>query len=219
MCPAGAQRGGCSAWAPSDTSVPPSSFAEQLVLYLKVASSCPGLQTAIDQIRAGKLCLSSTVKQGGECGWPGLPAGPGRRPVFPWGRQEGEVMQRPQGWAWCRPHPGGITARGWWKAKYKGLKQGLCVWGWEGTVCIGGAEMHRRWACKLPRGGVRGFLLVGPHSCSQPELQGPLSPAVVRKLNELYKTSVVSQATSLSLRLQRFLDKQRPLDPHPERHC
>uniref|UniRef100_A0A480LRX7 non-specific serine/threonine protein kinase n=1 Tax=Sus scrofa TaxID=9823 RepID=A0A480LRX7_PIG len=38
-------------------------FAEQLVLYLKVAELLSsGLQTAIDQIRAGKLCLSSTVK-------------------------------------------------------------------------------------------------------------------------------------------------------------
>lgn len=39
-----------------------------------------GLQTAIDQIRAGKLCLSSTVKQGEGCdrsahmsGWGGSP--------------------------------------------------------------------------------------------------------------------------------------------------
>ncbi|XP_030715794.1 serine/threonine-protein kinase ULK1 isoform X1 [Globicephala melas] len=40
------------------------SFAEQLVLYLKAAELLSsGLQTAIDQIRAGKLCLSSTVKQ------------------------------------------------------------------------------------------------------------------------------------------------------------
>ncbi|XP_076417089.1 serine/threonine-protein kinase ULK1 isoform X1 [Peromyscus maniculatus bairdii] len=39
-------------------------FAEQLVLYLKVAELLSsGIQTAIDQIRAGKLCLSSTVKQ------------------------------------------------------------------------------------------------------------------------------------------------------------
>ncbi|KAM9055794.1 serine/threonine-protein kinase ULK1 isoform 4-T4 [Megaptera novaeangliae] len=39
-------------------------FAEQLVLYLKAAELLSsGLQTAIDQIRAGKLCLSSTVKQ------------------------------------------------------------------------------------------------------------------------------------------------------------
>ncbi|KAM5310802.1 serine/threonine-protein kinase ULK1 isoform 2-T2 [Glossophaga mutica] len=39
-------------------------FAEQLVLYLKVAELLSSaLQTAIDQIRAGKLCLSSTVKQ------------------------------------------------------------------------------------------------------------------------------------------------------------
>ncbi|XP_045390661.1 LOW QUALITY PROTEIN: serine/threonine-protein kinase ULK1 [Lemur catta] len=38
--------------------------AEQLVLYLKVAELLSsGLQTAIDQIRAGKLCPSSTVKQ------------------------------------------------------------------------------------------------------------------------------------------------------------
>lgn len=38
------------------------------MLYLKVAELLSsGLQTAIDQIRAGKLCLSSTVKQG-ECG-------------------------------------------------------------------------------------------------------------------------------------------------------
>uniref|UniRef100_A0A8D0H1Q5 non-specific serine/threonine protein kinase n=1 Tax=Sphenodon punctatus TaxID=8508 RepID=A0A8D0H1Q5_SPHPU len=40
------------------------SYAEQLVLYLKVAELLSlGLQTAIDQIKAGKLCLSSTVKQ------------------------------------------------------------------------------------------------------------------------------------------------------------
>nr|XP_056715297.1 serine/threonine-protein kinase ULK1 isoform X1 [Euleptes europaea] len=40
------------------------SYAEQLVLYLKVAELLSsGLQMAIDQIRAGKLCLSSTVKQ------------------------------------------------------------------------------------------------------------------------------------------------------------
>ncbi|XP_066872101.1 serine/threonine-protein kinase ULK1 isoform X3 [Kogia breviceps] len=39
-------------------------FAEQLVLYLKAAELLSsGLQTAIDQIRAGRLCLSSTVKQ------------------------------------------------------------------------------------------------------------------------------------------------------------
>ncbi|XP_054551414.1 serine/threonine-protein kinase ULK1 isoform X3 [Talpa occidentalis] len=39
-------------------------FAEQLVLYLKVAELLSaGLQTAIEQIRAGRLCLSSTVKQ------------------------------------------------------------------------------------------------------------------------------------------------------------
>eukprot|EP00069_Balaena_mysticetus_P010144 bmy_20540T0 len=39
-------------------------FAEQLVLYLKAAELLSsGLQTAIDQTRAGKLCLSSTVKQ------------------------------------------------------------------------------------------------------------------------------------------------------------
>ncbi|XP_012878488.1 PREDICTED: serine/threonine-protein kinase ULK1 [Dipodomys ordii] len=39
-------------------------FAEQLVLYLKAAELLSsGLQTAIGQIRAGKLCLSSTVKQ------------------------------------------------------------------------------------------------------------------------------------------------------------
>ncbi|XP_066465745.1 serine/threonine-protein kinase ULK1 [Tiliqua scincoides] len=40
------------------------SYAEQLVLYLKVAELLSsGLQMAIEQIRAGKLCLSSTVKQ------------------------------------------------------------------------------------------------------------------------------------------------------------
>ncbi|XP_042297480.1 serine/threonine-protein kinase ULK1 isoform X2 [Sceloporus undulatus] len=40
------------------------SYAEQLVLYLKVAELLSsGLQMAIDQIRTGKLCLSSTVKQ------------------------------------------------------------------------------------------------------------------------------------------------------------
>lgn len=41
------------------------SYAEQLVLYLKVAELLSsGLQMAIEQIKAGKLCLSSTVKQG-----------------------------------------------------------------------------------------------------------------------------------------------------------
>ncbi|XP_063000462.1 serine/threonine-protein kinase ULK1 isoform X2 [Elgaria multicarinata webbii] len=40
------------------------SYAEQLVLYLKVAELLSSsLQMAIEQIRAGKLCLSSTVKQ------------------------------------------------------------------------------------------------------------------------------------------------------------
>ncbi|KAM6403974.1 serine/threonine-protein kinase ULK1 isoform 1-T1 [Rhynochetos jubatus] len=40
------------------------SYAEQLVLYLKVAELLSsGLQLAIEQIKAGKLCLSSTVKQ------------------------------------------------------------------------------------------------------------------------------------------------------------
>ena len=85
-CPVGRPPG---AWAPSDTSVPPSSFAEQLVLYLKVAELLSsGLQTAIDQIRADKLCLSSTVKQG-ECGWLGLPAGSGQEALSLWGRQGG----------------------------------------------------------------------------------------------------------------------------------
>lgn len=42
------------------------------MLYLKVAELLSvGLHTAIEQIRAGKLCLSSTVKQGerGGLGW------------------------------------------------------------------------------------------------------------------------------------------------------
>nr|XP_033812939.1 serine/threonine-protein kinase ULK1 [Geotrypetes seraphini] len=39
------------------------SYAEQLVLYLRVAELLSaGLQTAMEQIKAGKLCLSSTVK-------------------------------------------------------------------------------------------------------------------------------------------------------------
>lgn len=75
VCLAGPGVGGVgeAAWGPGSpspsrlTRVLPSSFAEQLVLYLKVAELLSsGLQTAIDQIRAGKLCLSSTVKQG-EC--------------------------------------------------------------------------------------------------------------------------------------------------------
>lgn len=58
------------------------------MLYLKVAELLSsGLQTAIDQIRAGKLCLSSTVKQG-ECRWLGLPAGSGQEAVSSWGRQD-----------------------------------------------------------------------------------------------------------------------------------
>ncbi|KAM4710374.1 serine/threonine-protein kinase ULK1 isoform 2-T2 [Discoglossus pictus] len=40
------------------------SYAEQLVLYLKSAELLSnGLQTAMEQVRTGKLCLSSTVKQ------------------------------------------------------------------------------------------------------------------------------------------------------------
>lgn len=49
-------------------------------------------------------------------------------------------------------------------------------------------------------------------SRSRPPSQANGAPAVVRKLNELYKASVVS-CQGLSLRLQRFfLDKQRLLD-------
>ncbi|KAJ1094128.1 hypothetical protein NDU88_007212 [Pleurodeles waltl] len=40
------------------------SYAEQLVLYLKAAELLSiGLQTSMEQVKAGKLCLSSTVKQ------------------------------------------------------------------------------------------------------------------------------------------------------------
>uniref|UniRef100_H3BH09 non-specific serine/threonine protein kinase n=1 Tax=Latimeria chalumnae TaxID=7897 RepID=H3BH09_LATCH len=40
------------------------SYAEQLVLYMKIAELLSSaLHTAMDQIKAGKLCLSSTVKQ------------------------------------------------------------------------------------------------------------------------------------------------------------
>ncbi|KAM4809276.1 serine/threonine-protein kinase ULK1 [Rhinophrynus dorsalis] len=40
------------------------SYAEQLVLYLKAAELLSsGLQTAMEQVRSGKLCLSSSVKQ------------------------------------------------------------------------------------------------------------------------------------------------------------
>ncbi|XP_075073285.1 serine/threonine-protein kinase ULK1 isoform X2 [Mixophyes fleayi] len=40
------------------------SYAEQLVLYLKAAELLSnGLQTAMEHVRTGKLCLSSTVKQ------------------------------------------------------------------------------------------------------------------------------------------------------------
>ncbi|XP_073532193.1 serine/threonine-protein kinase ULK1 isoform X2 [Phyllobates terribilis] len=40
------------------------SYAEQLVLYLKAAELLSnGLQAAIEQVKTGKLCLSSTVKQ------------------------------------------------------------------------------------------------------------------------------------------------------------
>lgn len=40
------------------------SYAEQLVLYLKACELLSsGLQTAMEQIRTGKLCLSSTVRQ------------------------------------------------------------------------------------------------------------------------------------------------------------
>ncbi|XP_069476172.1 serine/threonine-protein kinase ULK1 isoform X2 [Ambystoma mexicanum] len=40
------------------------SYAEQLVLYLKAAELLStGLQTSMEQVKSGKLCLSSTVKQ------------------------------------------------------------------------------------------------------------------------------------------------------------
>lgn len=113
------------------------------MLYLKVAELLSsGLQTAIDQIRAGKLCLSSTVKQG-ECVLRGALA------------------------AWkSGARPGRVGDCG----------QRLC-WGLQGE----------------------------PRSAA-------LTLAVVRKLNELYKASVLS-CQGLSLRLQRFfLDKQRLLD-------
>lgn len=71
-----------------------SSFAEQLVLYLKVAELLSsGLQTAIDQIRAGKLCLSSTVKQGEDVG----------SGMWCCGKSEQASLRGdagPPGWAW-----------------------------------------------------------------------------------------------------------------------
>lgn len=55
------------------------------MLYLKVAELLSsGLQTAIDQIRAGKLCLSSTVKQGELCTPRGIGGGHRR-----WSHREG----------------------------------------------------------------------------------------------------------------------------------
>lgn len=65
------------------------------MLYLKVAELLSaGLQTAIDQIRAGKLCLSSTVKQGA---WA---RAPGSRGAGQGGRVGGRVArsrERPVG--------------------------------------------------------------------------------------------------------------------------
>lgn len=130
----------------------PSSFAEQLVLYLKVAELLSsGLQTAIDQIRAGKLCLSSTVKQG-ECGLHGALA------AWKSGTRPGRVADYGERLCW------GLLERQRWG---------------QGRASPGSAE---------------------------------LTPTVVRKLNELYKASVLS-CQGLSLRLQRFfVDKQRLLD-------
>lgn len=134
------------------------------MLYLKVAELLSsGLQTAIDQIRAGKLCLSSTVKQG-EWGLRGAPMSVNIRDrlrrVGPWGETVRGCLEQPAHWGSSRDS--GMGGRVW-----------------------------------------RGAGLDGADS--RPD-------TVVRKLNELYKASVLS-CQGLSLRLQRFfLDKQRLLD-------
>lgn len=124
------------------------------MLYLKVAELLSsGLQTAIEQTRAGKLCLSSAVKQG-EC-----------RETLNSGIGQGGQRERLSADRW-----GGLQ-----QARPGRWQRGL------GDTCRGS-----------------GYQL--------------MPPAVVRKLNALYKASVVS-CQGLSLRLQRFfLDKQRLLD-------
>lgn len=84
------------------------------MLYLKVAELLStGLQTAIDQIRAGKLCLSSTVKQGA---WARVPRSVGVRQVRAGGdqgRREGRPARWPSGGSResaqrCAPVRGGL---------------------------------------------------------------------------------------------------------------
>lgn len=68
------------------------------MLYLKVAELLSsGLQMAIEQIKAGKLCLSSTVKQG--------KSPPGTRPTGLPGMEGLKVLQRVwRGVNECEPH-------------------------------------------------------------------------------------------------------------------
>lgn len=75
------------------------SYAEQLVLYLKVAELLSsGLQMAIEQIKAGKLCLSSTVKQGkGPLG--------ARRKGLAWNGSIKNIAKGMKGVGECEPSP------------------------------------------------------------------------------------------------------------------
>lgn len=85
------------------------------MLYLKVAELLSsGLQTAINQIRAGKLCLSSTVKQGVCCTKGGFSGVPG-----------------------CS-RQGGIANH--WGPVARGLSKGALVWGEKARMCWSGAH-------------------------------------------------------------------------------
>ena len=193
--PSGAPRGGSGGAGPApDASLPPSSFAEQLVLYLKAAELLSsGLQTAIDQIRAGKLCLSSTVKQGeGSLGrqrrqqqrlghetlnsWQGRRGG---RDNYLWEKKvsEEEVTRE----AFLRRLPGAGPARGGivgGAGRCKGPAAGPPhVWGAgrRGVSCWSRAP--RRWGRAAPRGRSEGLLpagRVGPLPGGRPELPGRL---------------------------------------------
>lgn len=198
VCPAAPRGGSGSVGSAPDASLPPSSFAEQLVLYLKAAELLSsGLQTAIDQIRAGKLCLSSTVKQGegslGRWWWrwrrrrqqqrsgretlSSRQGSRGGRDSYLWEKVSEEEVTRE---AFLRRLPGAGPARGrivGAGGRCKGPAAGP-PWAWGGKAqreLLGRAP--RKWGRTAPRGRSEGLLpagRVGSLAGGRPELLGRL---------------------------------------------
>lgn len=164
------------------------------MLYLKAAELLSsGLQTAIDQIRAGKLCLSSTVKQGeGSLGpWrrrrrrqrsghetlSSRQGSRGGRDSYLWEKVSEEEVTRE---AFLRRFPGAGPARGGIvgaRGRCKGPVAGP-PWAWGGKAqreLLSRAP--RRWGRTAPRGRSEGLLpagCVGSLAGGRPELPGRL---------------------------------------------